>query len=104
MAILPTAMPIAMMKLLSIIVPTGSRVERAVPTKSVAVVVLAGHRSPGVSGIWPLAIVAASWVEPTKREIDREGDDDDAERQDQVGDEIAEAAVLDHQYFTLRSM
>ena len=35
MAILPTAMTIAMMKLLSSIVPTGSRVVPLVPTKMV---------------------------------------------------------------------
>jgi hypothetical protein len=36
-------------------------------------------------------------------EPDREGDDEHAKRQDGVGDEIAERAVLDHQYCTLRS-
>jgi hypothetical protein len=35
--------------------------------------------------------------------IDREGDDEDPDGQGQIGDEIAEGAVLDHQYCTLRS-
>ena len=38
-----------------------------------------------------------------QRQIDRKGDDEDAEREDRIGDDVAERAVLDHQYCTLRS-
>src|SRR3954454_19491603 len=38
-----------------------------------------------------------------QRQVDRKGDDEDAEREDRVGDDIVPRAVLDHQYCTLRS-
>ena len=38
-----------------------------------------------------------------QREIDRKGDDEHAEGQDGVGDDVVPGAVLDHQYCTLRS-
>src|SRR5437764_892346 len=38
-----------------------------------------------------------------QRDIDRKGHDEDAERQDRVGDDVVPRAVLDHQYCTLRS-
>ena len=36
-------------------------------------------------------------------EIDREGDDENAKRQDGVSDDVVQRAVLDHQYCTFRS-
>ena len=65
MRILPTAMPIAMMKEFSIIVPTGSRVERDVPMNDGAGSSSRRAWSPGMSGMLPLVIVAASQVEAT---------------------------------------
>src|SRR3954451_11711212 len=38
-----------------------------------------------------------------QRQVDRKGDDEDAESEDCVGDDIVPRAVLDHQYCTLRS-
>src|SRR3954453_11825095 len=38
-----------------------------------------------------------------QRQVDRKGDDEDAEREDRVGDDVVPRAVLDHQYCTLRS-
>ncbi len=36
-------------------------------------------------------------------EIDRKGDDEHAEGEDGIGDDVIPRAVLDHQYCTLRS-
>ena len=48
-------------------------------------------------------MVPASKVEATNGQIDREGDDEDADAEDQIGHEVAKGTVLDHQYCTLRS-
>ena len=71
--------------------PTGSRVERAAPTNSVAVVVLAGLVARHERHV---AVDDRRRVEGRGHdgEIDREGDDEDADAQDEIGDEIAEAA------------
>ena len=65
MMILPTAIPIAMTKELASMVPTGSRVVLAAPTKMNAIIVRP-HWLPGISGMLPLTTVATSWVEATK--------------------------------------
>ena len=78
MAILPTAMTDAMTKLLSSMVPTGSRVVPLVPTNSVLAVGLEEqrarrhrHLAVGDDGL----LVGGA----DEAQVDREGDDGDAD-------------------------
>ena len=82
----------------------GSRVVRAADEQRAGIVlqglVARRERHLAVDDRW-----RRRWVEAMTREIDREGDDDDAEREDQVGGMNCgrRGEVLDHQYCTLRS-
>ena len=102
MKILPSAMPIAITNELNSIEATGSRNLARGALHDDPVVVL-GHVRAGherhVAVCDGRSIVGGG----DKGQIDRKGDDQNADREDEIGDEIAEGAVLDHQYCTLRS-
>ena len=102
MKILPTAMPIAEMKeLISMLADRLAAGARAADEDGAVIIFqrLAARRRRHVAADHGRGVMGRG----DQREIDREGDDEDAERQDGVGDEVAERAVLDHQYCTLRS-
>ena len=102
MEILPRAMPIAEMnEFISIVADRLAAGARAADEDGAVVVLqrMAARRQRHVAADHGGGVMGRG----DEREIDRKGDDDDAERQDRVGDDVAERAVLDHQYCTLRS-
>ena len=102
MKILPTAMPIAEMnEFISMLADRLAAGARAADEDGAVVVLqrMAARRQRHVAADHGRGVMGRG----DQRQIDRKGDDEDAERQDGVGDDVAERAVLDHQYCTLRS-
>ncbi len=102
MKILPTAIPVAEMSELNSMMADRLAAVARCPDEYRAVVVfehvaarqqrhIAADHGGGVMG------------RGDQRDIDRKSDDEDAEREDGVGDDVVPGAVLDHQYCTLRS-